>query len=196
MKTNLDNLEANADRLGVMLALKAILSDARQALGELSAWEKYAHILAPRPVYPPHWADARRRLGNTAGAYFCGKVCRQARRRLAKALLGARGLRVLALVHISRRGLDFPAYSVGEAAAPLPLFAMATAFWLARDTGYHDAGFTAIGLVVMCGILTAEILIEGQKSGSSRGPTATWCGVTSPRWGFRPSRSWWRWRSP
>ncbi len=64
---------------------------------------------------------------------------------------------------------DFPAYSVGEAVAwfRFPLFAMATAFWLARDRRllYAMLLSTAIGLVVMCGILTAEILIEGQKGG-------------------------------
>ena len=64
---------------------------------------------------------------------------------------------------------DFPAYSVGEALVwfRFPLFAMATAFWLARDRRlvYAMLVSTALGLVVMCGILTAEIIIEGQKGG-------------------------------
>ena len=48
-----------------------------------------------------------------------------------------------------------------------PLFAMATASWLAKDRRllYAMLLSTATGLVVMCGILTAEILIEGHKGG-------------------------------
>ena len=63
----------------------------------------------------------------------------------------------------------YPLYSLGEAFIWIrfPLFAMATAFWLAKDRRLFYAMLisTAIGLVVMCGILTAEILIEGQKGG-------------------------------
>jgi len=58
---------------------------------------------------------------------------------------------------------------VGEAIVwfRFPLFAMATAFWLARDKRllYAMLISTALGLVVMCGILTAEIMIVGQQSG-------------------------------
>jgi len=64
---------------------------------------------------------------------------------------------------------DFPAYSVGEAIVwfRFPLFAMATVFWLARDKRllYAMLISTALGLVVMCGILTAEIMIVGQQGG-------------------------------
>ena len=63
----------------------------------------------------------------------------------------------------------YPLYSLGEAFIWIrfPLFAMATAFWLAKDRRLFYAMLisTAVGLVVMCGILTAEILIEGQKGG-------------------------------
>ena len=60
-------------------------------------------------------------------------------------------------------------YAFGEAFIwfRFPLFAMATCFWLARDKRllYAMLFSTAFGLVVMCGILGAEILIEGQKGG-------------------------------
>ena len=48
-----------------------------------------------------------------------------------------------------------------------PLFAMATAFWLGRDQRllYVMLLSTAIGMMLMTGILTAEMLIEGQKDG-------------------------------
>lgn len=64
---------------------------------------------------------------------------------------------------------SLPATALGEAAVWLrfPLFAMATAFWLGRDIRLLHAMLvlTGIGLVVMCGILTAEILIIGQQGG-------------------------------
>ena len=45
MKTNLDHyILANADNLGVTLALRAIIADARRALSELQLWERCAHI--------------------------------------------------------------------------------------------------------------------------------------------------------
>ena len=62
-----------------------------------------------------------------------------------------------------------PAYSLGEAFvwARFPLFAMATVFWLGTDRRmvYAMMLTTLFGLLIMCGILTAEILIEGQKGG-------------------------------
>lgn len=62
-----------------------------------------------------------------------------------------------------------PLYSLGEAFIWIrfPLFAMATMFWLGTDKRllYAMGISTALGLIVMCGILTAEVLIEGQKGG-------------------------------
>ncbi|MEC8109145.1 MAG: O-antigen ligase family protein [Pseudomonadota bacterium] len=62
-----------------------------------------------------------------------------------------------------------PYYSLGEAISwfRFPLFAMATAFWLGRDKRllYAMLLSTGIGMMLMTGILTAEMLIEGQKHG-------------------------------
>ena len=171
MKTNLDNyLEANADRLGVMLALKAILSDARQALGELSAWEKYAHIfwlLGPFILLIERTpADVWVTL---LALIFAVRSAVKRDGDWLKHFWVRAGFAFWLWCILAGAVSDFPAYSVGEAAAwfRFPLFAMATAFWLARDRRllYAMLVSTAIGLVVMCGILTAEILIEGQKSG-------------------------------
>jgi len=67
-----------------------------------------------------------------------------------------------------------PAYSVGEAFIWIrfPLFAMATAFWLAQDKRllYAMLLSVALGMLVMCFILTAEILIIGQQGGRLRWP--------------------------
>ena len=48
-----------------------------------------------------------------------------------------------------------------------PLFAMATVFWLGTDKRllYAMLVSTALGMFVMIGILTAEMIIEGQKDG-------------------------------
>ena len=62
-----------------------------------------------------------------------------------------------------------PSYSLGEALAwfRFPLFAMATVFWLGRDKRllYAMLVSTAVGLLVMCGILLAELAIVGQQGG-------------------------------
>ena len=61
-----------------------------------------------------------------------------------------------------------PSYSLGEAVIWIrfPLFAMASAFWLARDRRLLRLMLisTAFGLLLMCGILAAEIATEGVKS--------------------------------
>jgi O-antigen ligase len=62
-----------------------------------------------------------------------------------------------------------PAYSVGEAFVwfRFPLFAMAVAFWLGRDKRMINAMLLSVGLgmVAMCVILAAEILIVGANQG-------------------------------
>ena len=64
---------------------------------------------------------------------------------------------------------SMPAYSFGEALVwfRFPLFAMAIAFWLGRDPRllYLMILFTGVGTVVMCGILTAEVIIVGPQGG-------------------------------
>jgi len=60
-------------------------------------------------------------------------------------------------------------YAVVEAISwfMFPLFAMATAFWLGRDKRllYAMLLSTGVGMITLSGILTAEMLIEGQKGG-------------------------------
>ncbi|MEK9610663.1 MAG: O-antigen ligase family protein [Alphaproteobacteria bacterium] len=62
---------------------------------------------------------------------------------------------------------SMPSYSVMEAIAwfRFPLFAIATVHWFARDPRvfYAMLASMAIGLIVMCGILTAEFLYFGQE---------------------------------
>ncbi|MCE2517539.1 MAG: O-antigen ligase family protein [Alphaproteobacteria bacterium] len=62
-----------------------------------------------------------------------------------------------------------PSYALGEALIWIrfPLFAMATVFWLAQDKRllYAMLISTGLGMVAMCGILTAELIIVGQQHG-------------------------------
>ena len=64
---------------------------------------------------------------------------------------------------------EIPLYSFGETIAWIrfPLFAMATVFWLATDKRFLYAMLisTTIGMMIMTGILCAEMLFEGQKNG-------------------------------
>ena len=64
---------------------------------------------------------------------------------------------------------SLPAYSLGEAFVWIrfPLFAFASCFWLARNRQMVIAmmGMTVVGMVLMTGILTAEVLIVGQQNG-------------------------------
>jgi O-antigen ligase len=64
---------------------------------------------------------------------------------------------------------SLPAYSLGEAFVWIrfPLFAFASCFWLARNRQMVIAmmGMTVLGMVLMTGILTAEVLIVGQQGG-------------------------------
>ena len=59
------------------------------------------------------------------------------------------------------------AFSEGLAWFRFPLFAMATVFWLGNNKRllYAMLLSTALGMMLMTGILTAEMIIEGQKGG-------------------------------
>lgn len=70
---------------------------------------------------------------------------------------------------ISAIASDNPSYAFGEAFGWIrfPLFAFATTFWLGRDPRLLYAMFFSLGLgmITMCGILTAELMILGQQGG-------------------------------
>ena len=169
--TNFDEyLNVSAGTLSFISLVKAILLDVKEALYGLPRWEKYAHIF-----------------------WLLGPFILLIERTPADAWVTLLAITFLARTIIYRDGewlnhfwvragfafwlwcifagavSDFPAYSVGEAIVwfRFPLFAMATSFWLARDKRllYAMLLSTATGLVVMCMILTAEVLIEGQKGG-------------------------------
>lgn len=169
--THLDRyLSAKPDRVRISSLLCTIVRDAIEAIGALPRLERAAHLF-----------------------WLCGPFILLIERTPADIWLTLLGLIFVMRSVIKREGKwlnvfwvrmafafwfwclfvglisDFPIYSVSEAAVwfRFPLFAMATAFWLATDRRllYAMLLSTLLGLVVMCGILTAEIMIEGQKGG-------------------------------
>ena len=76
-----------------------------------------------------------------------------------------------------------PHYAFSEAFIwfRFPLFAMATAFWLGVDKRllYSMLISTALGMFLMTGILTAEMVIEGQKVDGFHGRMMILCLVTT-----------------
>jgi O-antigen ligase len=75
----------------------------------------------------------------------------------------------LAVCMLSSAMSAMPSYAFSEGLAwfRFPLFAMATVFWLGTDKRllYAMLVSTALGMFLMTGILTAEMIIEGQKGG-------------------------------
>jgi len=75
----------------------------------------------------------------------------------------------LAICMVSSALSAIPAYAFSEGLAwfRFPLFAMGTVFWLGTDKRllYAMLVSTALCMMLMTGILTAEMIIEGQKGG-------------------------------
>ena len=171
MNSNFDQyLNKEAENLRIMPALKAIITDARVAVSELPQWEKFAHIfwlLGPFILLIERTpADIWVTL--LALTFVVRSIVKREGDWLKHFWVRA-GFAFWFWCIFAGAVSDFPAYSVGEAVAwfRFPMFAMATAFWLAKDTRllYAMLVSTGIGLVVMCGILMAEILIVGQQWG-------------------------------
>ena len=171
MKTNLDQyLKTSGDKLEVMSALSAIVSDAKLALSELPLWERYVHMFWLLGPFILLIERSPADLWVTVlGLIFAVRSIVVRDGAWLKYFWVRAGFVFWFWCIITGAVSEFPTYSVGEALVwfRFPLFAMATAFWLTRDIRllYAMLLSTALGLLLMCGILTAEILIEGQKGG-------------------------------
>jgi O-antigen ligase len=169
--TNLDHyLEQEADSLRIMPAFRAIVTDALEALSALPRWERGFHIfwlLGPFILLIER-TPADIWLSLLALTFAVRSIVKRDGSWLKPFWVRAGFVFWFWCILVGVIS-DFPFYSVGEAFVwfRFPLFAMATAFWLAVDRRllYAMLVSTALGLFVMCGILTAEILIEGQKGG-------------------------------
>jgi len=169
--THLDRcLEAEAGPVKIIPALQAIAADMREAIAALPKWERGVHIfwLMGPFILLIERSPADIWLSLLAMTFAVRSVFKRDGAWLRHFWVRAGFLFWLWCIFVGAVS-DFPAYSMGEAFVwfRFPLFAMATAFWLATDKRllYAMLVSTALGLVVMCGILTAEILIEGQKGG-------------------------------
>jgi len=159
--TMTDSLTAHFSRLVI---------DARAALFELPKWERAVHVfwLTGPFILLIERSPADFWLSVLALTFVARSIVRREgwwlRKFWVRAVFLFWGVCLLAAALSS-----LPIYSLGEAFAwfRFPLFAMATAFWLGRDRRllYPMILSTGIGMVVMCGILTAEILIVGPQGG-------------------------------
>ena len=149
---------------------RLLLSDAGTAFKDLPNWEKPIHVFwllgpfillierSPADIWLSLLAVifAARALWQRDGSWLRHLWVRAAFMFWAVCLLSA-GLSTA------------PGYALGEAFSwfRFPLFAMATVFWLGKDKRliYLMLLSTAVGMMIMTGILTAEILIQGQTDG-------------------------------
>ena len=169
--THLDSyLETNAENMRILPALRAIIRDAREALGNLPRWEKGFHVfwlLGPFILLIER-TPADIWLSLLALTFVIRSIVKREGGWLKPFWVRA-GFVFWIWCIIAGAISDHPAYSMGEAFIwfRFPLFAMATAFWLARDKRFLYAMLlsTALGLIAMCIILTAEIIIVGQQGG-------------------------------
>ena len=149
---------------------RLLLSDAGTAFKDLPNWEKPIHVFwllgpfillierSPADIWLSLLAVifAARALWQRDGSWLGHLWVRAAFMFWAVCLLSA-GLSTA------------PGYALGEAFSwfRFPLFAMATVFWLGKDRRliYLMLLSTGVGMMIMTGILTAEILIQGQTNG-------------------------------
>jgi O-antigen ligase len=150
--------------------LQRLIVDARTALTGLPKWEKPFHIfwlLGPFILLIEHCpVDAW--LSILALAFAVRSLCQRDGAWLLHGWVRAAFIFWFVCLLLASL-LIAPTYALGEAMSwfRFPLFAMATAFWLGRDQRliYAMLLSTGIAMMMMTGILTAEMLIEGQKGG-------------------------------
>ena len=150
--------------------VQSLILDARVALNELPKWEKPFHIfwlLGPFFLLIER-SPADAWLSILALAFAVRSLCQRDGAWLTHGWV--RAAFIFWFVCLLSASLSIvPTYALGEAMSwfRFPLFAMATAFWLGRDKRlvYAMLLSTGIGMMMMTGILIAEMLIEGQKGG-------------------------------
>ena len=150
--------------------LQRLIVDARTALADLPKWEKPFHIfwLSGPFILLIERSPADAWLSILALAFAVRSLCRRDGAWLSHGWV--RAAFIFWFVCLLSASLSIaPNYALGEAMSwfRFPLFAMATAFWLGRDKRllYAMILSTGIGMMLMSGILTAEMLVEGQKGG-------------------------------
>ena len=150
--------------------VQRLILDARTALNELPKWEKPFHIfwlLGPFFLLIER-SPADAWLSILALSFAVRSLCQRNGAWLAHGWVRAAFIFWFVCL-LSASLSSAPTYALSEAISwfRFPLFAMATVFWLGRDKRliYAMLLATGIGMMMMTGILTAEMLIEGSKGG-------------------------------
>jgi O-antigen ligase len=167
---HLDQYIKHADGMKIIPGFKAIIQDAKDALAALPRWERGFHIfwlLGPFILLIER-TPADIWLTILALTFAVRSVIKRDGGWLRLFWVKAAFMFWFWCLISGAVSYD-PAYSIGEAFiwVRFPLFAMATAFWLAQDKRFLYAMLlsVALGTLVMCCILSAEILIIGQEDG-------------------------------
>jgi O-antigen ligase len=150
--------------------LAKLISDAKLAFSDLPKWERVVHVfwlLGPFILLIERTpADLWLSL---LGLIFVGRSIARRDGAWLRHFWVRAAFVFWAVCLLSAALSSQPSYALGEAFVwfRFPLFAMATAFWLGQDKRllYAMLLSTGLGMMVMTGILTAEILIEGLKGG-------------------------------
>ena len=163
--------QALGSTISVMRAyLSEMLDNARVAIAELPKWERPVHLfwLAGPFILLIERSPADIWLTLLALVFAVRAIVLREGWWLRTFWVRAAFL-FWAVCFVAATSSSLPLYSIGETAAwfRFPLFAMATAFWLGRDPRllYLMILSTGVGLVMMCGILTAEVIIVGPQGG-------------------------------
>ena len=161
----------NADNVSSILSkISALLKDARTSLAEKPRWERYAHVfwlLGPFILLIER-SPADLWLSLLSVLFVCRLV---AKRDASWLRIGwvRFGILFWLVCLVSAVLSSLPLYSFFEAIVwvRFPLFAMAVVFWLGQDRRLLHAMLLSVGcgMVVMSGILAAEMIIVGQKAG-------------------------------
>ena len=163
--------QALGSTISVMRAyLSEMLDNARVAIAELPKWERPVHLfwLAGPFILLIERSPADIWLTLLALVFAVRAIVLREGWWLRTFWVRA-ALLFWVVCFVAAASSSLPLYSIGETAAwfRFPLFAMATAFWLGRDPRllYLMILSTGLGMVMMCGILTAEVIIVGPQGG-------------------------------
>ena len=158
------------DQRSWLSLMRQFYADAQDALKNLSGWGKAVHIfwLAGPFILLIERSPADLWITVLGFTFFFRSIRYRdfswVRYFWVKAILVFWGVTLLAAMVSAD-----PSYAVGEAFIWIrfPLFAFATAFWLTQDKRllYAMLMSTVLGMIAMCGILTAELIIVGQQGG-------------------------------
>ena len=151
-------------------AAKALITDARMVLSGLSFWGRVGHIFWLLGPFILLIERSPADLWLTVLALsFVIRSCIKRDFAWTKPFWVRSVFAFWVVALISAVVSSDPLYALGEAFIWIrfPLFAMATVFWLGQDKRLLYTMFisTGLGMLAMCGILVAELMIIGQVNG-------------------------------